>query len=109
MSSACNPYLAMAAYVKAGMDGVRKKLDPGEPNIGRNMYEMSAAQLKKRGVKVLPQNLGEALDALERDPVVQSALGEPLYREFLSVKREEWAQYNRTVSQWEVDRFLTAL
>ncbi|HJM42172.1 MAG: type III glutamate--ammonia ligase [Nitrospinota bacterium] len=109
VSAACNPYLAMAAYVKAGMDGVRKKFDPGEPNIGRNMYEMSAAQLKKRGVKVLPQNLGEALDALERDRVVQSALGEPLYHEFLSVKREEWAQYSRTVSQWEVDRFLTAL
>ncbi|MFQ5692637.1 MAG: type III glutamate--ammonia ligase [Nitrospinota bacterium] len=109
VSAACNPYLAMAAYVKAGMDGVRRKLDPGEPNLGENMYEISPAKLKRRGIGILPQNLGEALDALEKDKVVQSALGEPLYREFMAVKREEWAHYNRTVTGWEVNRFLTAL
>ncbi|MFQ5914125.1 MAG: type III glutamate--ammonia ligase [Nitrospinota bacterium] len=109
VSAACNPYLAMAAYVKAGMDGVRRKLDPGEPNIGENMYEVSAAELKKRRVGILPQSLGEALDALEKDEVVQSSLGGPLYNEFMAVKREEWAQYGRMVSPWEVDRFLTAL
>jgi glutamine synthetase len=109
VSAACNPYLAMAAYVKAGMDGVHRKLDPGEPNIGHNMYEMTPAQLKRRHVHVLPQSLGQALDALEKDKVIQSALGEPLYREFMAVKREEWALYTRNVSAWEVDRFLTAL
>ncbi len=109
VSAACNPYLAMAAYVNAGMDGVRRKLDPGEPNMGENMYEVSPAELKKRRVGILPQNLGQALDALEQDKVVQSALGEPLYREFMAVKREEWARYSRNVTRWEVDRFLTAL
>lgn len=109
VSAACNPYLAMAAYVKAGMDGVHRKLDPGEPNIGQNMYELTSEDLKRRRVGVLPQSLGEALDALESDKVVQSALGQSLYEEFMAVKRGEWVQYNRCVTQWEVDRFLTAI
>ena len=109
VSAACNPYLAMAAYVKAGMDGVHNKLDPGEPNIGQNMYELTARDLKRRNVQILPQSLGEALDALGDDKVVQSALGQPLFDEFMAVKRREWVQYNRCVTQWEVDRFLTAI
>jgi glutamine synthetase len=107
VSAACNPYLAMAAYVKAGLDGIRRKLDPGEPNIGQNMYEMDLAEIRRRKIGLVPQSLPEALDALEADPVIQSALGEPLYQEFMRLKRVEWFQYHRTVSPWEVDRYLT--
>ena len=105
MSSACNPYLAFAAYVAAGMDGVRRKLDPGAANTD-NMYDLSSAQIKKRGVDVLPQSLPEALNALASDKVVQDALG-PIYGEFAAVKSAEWNSYHSQVTQWEIDRYLT--
>ena len=105
VSSACNPYLAFAAYVAAGMDGVRRKLDPGVANTG-NMYDMSPAQVKKAGIGVLPQSLPEALAELANDKVVRDALG-PIYTEFHKVKSAEWDEYHSQVTQWEIDRYLT--
>jgi glutamine synthetase len=104
VSSAFNPYLALAAYVAAGLDGVRRKLDPGEPNTG-NMYGLTLEQMKRKRVKVLPQSLDEALDELERDEVVLGGLG-AIGAEFVRVKRAEWTEYHRTVSAWEVERYL---
>ncbi len=106
VSGAVNPYLGLAAFIKAGLDGIRRKLDPGEPNLG-NMYEMSLEEMKKRGIQVIPQSLLEALQSLEEDTVVQSALGSELAPEFIKVKRQEWVRYHNTVTQWEVDRYLT--
>ena len=105
MSSACNPYLAFAAYLAAGMDGVRRKLDPGEPNTD-NMYDLSPAQVKKRGIDVLPQSLSEALSELANDKVILAALG-PIYGEFTRVKSAEWDSYHGQITQWEIDRYLT--
>ena len=107
VSAAFNPYLAFAAYLSAGLDGIKRRLDPGEPNLG-NMYEMSLEEMARRKVRVLPQSLNEALDELERDPVIQAALG-PIYPEFLKLKRMEWNEYHRQVSAWEVKRYLTML
>jgi glutamine synthetase len=101
----CNPYLASAAILAAGMDGVEKKLDPGAPN-NTNLYEWSSADLKKAGIGVLPQNLNEALDALEEDEVLCNAIGKDLAEEFLRLKRMEWVEYQRHVSAWEVERYL---
>jgi glutamine synthetase len=107
VSAAFNPYLAFAAYVCAGLDGIARRLDPGKPNVG-NMYEMSLEEMTRRKIRVLPQSLTEALDELERDEVIQSALG-PIYPDFLKLKRMEWNDYHRTVSAWEVERYLTML
>lgn len=107
VSSAFNPYLGMAAYLYAGLDGIRRKLSPGEPNLG-NMYELSLEEMTQRNVRVLPQSLNEAVDELERDEVIQTALG-PIYPEFLKLKRMEWNDYHRQVSAWEVERYLTLL
>lgn len=107
VSAAFNPYLAFAAYAAAGLDGIRRKLDPGEPNLG-NMYGLSPEEMARRGIRVLPQSLDEALDELERDPVIQAGLG-PIYPEFLRLKRLEWNEYHRQVSAWEVERYLTML
>ena len=101
----CNPYLATAAILAAGMDGVDRKLEPGRP-INDNLYEWSPQQLKKAGVSLLPQNLGEALDAFAADKVLRAALGEALSAEFLSLKRMEWIEYSRHVSDWETSRYL---
>jgi glutamine synthetase len=105
VSAAANPYLAMSAFIAAGLDGIRGKLDPGEPNIGKNMYTLTLAEVKAE--RLLPQSLPEALDAFEKDPVIQGALGPELAKEFLAVKRQEWVRYHNTVSTWEIDRYLT--
>jgi glutamine synthetase len=101
----CNPYLATIAMLAAGLDGIENKLDPGEPN-NTNLYEWSHEQLKEAGIGVLPQNLNEALDALEEDSVLCQALGADLSKEFLRLKRMEWVEYQRHVSAWEVERYL---
>ena len=101
---AANPYLATAAVIAAGMDGVARKLDPGEPR-NSNLYTWSEADLKSAGIGLLPQNLGAALDALEADPVVCDALG-PVAQEFLKLKRMEWLEYQRHVSDWEIKQYL---
>lgn len=100
-----NPYLATIAILAAGMDGVERKLDPGDPN-NTNLYEWSPDQLKQAGIGVLPQNLDIALDALEADKVLTSAIGDDLAAEFIRLKRMEWIEYQRHVSSWEVERYL---
>jgi glutamine synthetase len=100
-----NPYLATAAILAAGMDGVERKLDPGKP-INENLYEWSPQKLKKAGVDLLPQNLVEALDEFEKDKVLRAALGEDVSQEFLTLKRMEWVEYMRHVSDWERDRYV---
>ena len=105
MSAACNPYLALAAYLAAGMDGVARRLDPGEPNL-TNMYELGLEEIARRGIRLLPQTLSEALGELRSDEVVQGALG-VIYDEFVELKEAEWKEYHRQVSQWELDRYLT--
>ena len=102
---ACNPYLASCAIAAAGMDGVRRKLDPGEPN-NTDLYTYSPEQIKKAGIGILPQTLGEAIDAFEADDVVRGALGDALAQEFIALKRMEWTEYSRSVSGWETDRYL---
>jgi len=101
---ACNPYLATAAVIAAGLDGIEHKLDPGEPH-NVNLYELSAAELKKEKISILPQNLHEALTALEKDKVIRDALS-PVADEFLKLKHMEWVEYMRHVSEWEIDSYL---
>jgi glutamine synthetase len=107
VSGSVNPYLGMAAFIAAGLDGIHRKLDPGEPNAGRNMYTLTLDEVKQGGVGLIPQSLPEALDTFEADPVIQGALGPELAAEFVKVKRQEWVKYHNTVSQWEIDRYLT--
>ncbi|MBI5615273.1 MAG: type III glutamate--ammonia ligase [Gammaproteobacteria bacterium] len=103
--SACNPYLAMAAVIAAGFDGIANAIDPGAPQ-NENLYELSKADLAARGIGVLPQNLGEAIAALEEDTFFVEALGAEIISEFIKVKRMEWIDYSRHVSDWEVNRYL---
>ena len=103
--SGCNPYLTTAALIAAGLDGIDRGLDPGKPqNI--NLYELSPEELAARGIKLLPQNLLEAVEALEGDEVVRQGLGDGLAREFIRLKRMEWTEYARHVSDWETRRYL---
>lgn len=101
---ACNPYLATAAVIAAGMDGIAHELDPGEPH-NVNLYDLPEAELKKQKIAILPQNLHEALTALEKDKVIRDALG-PVVDEFLRLKGMEWVEYMRHVSEWEIESYL---
>ena len=105
ISAGCNLYLALAAYLSAGLDGIRRRLDPGEPNL-TNMYDVGLEEIRRRGIRLLPYSLSDALDHLEEDSVVLDGLG-PIGPEFLRLKRSEWDQYHRQVGQWETDRYLT--
>jgi glutamine synthetase len=103
--AACNPYLVSAALIAAGLDGIDRKLDPGKAqNI--NLYELSPEELAAKGIKVLPQSLPEAIDALEKDTVICDGLGKDLAQEFIRLKRMEWTEYSRHVSDWESRRYL---
>jgi glutamine synthetase len=102
--SGCNPYLVHAAIIAAGLDGIERELDPGDPkNI--NLYALSEEERKEQGIDILPQNLNEALDALEADTVLTERLGKEIVGEFISVKRDEWMDYSRHVSDWELKRY----
>ncbi|MBS0266714.1 MAG: type III glutamate--ammonia ligase [Planctomycetes bacterium] len=105
VSSGCNPYLGLAAYLTAGLDGVARRLDPGPVNAG-NLYELTLSQIAERGIQTLPQSLREAVDALQSDEVVCSGLG-AIAREFIELKSREWESYDRQVTPWEVGQYLT--
>lgn len=101
----CNPYLVTAAIIAAGMDGVQRRLHPGAPN-NQNLYELSPDAIAQQGIGVLPQSLLEAIIALEQDEVVRDGLGSELAAEFIALKRMEWTEYARHVSDWETTRYL---
>jgi glutamine synthetase len=87
------------------MDGIARKLDPGDANKG-NLYELGLEEIARRGIRLLPQSLHEAIGELRKDEVVQSALG-PIYDEFVKLKDAEWLDYHGQVTKWEIDRYLT--
>tara|TARA_R110002167_G_scaffold9121_10_gene41589 strand:+ start:2714 stop:4045 length:1332 start_codon:yes stop_codon:yes gene_type:complete len=102
--SSCNPYLVHAALIAAGLDGIERELDPGTPhNI--NLYSLSEEERKAMGIDVLPQNLNEALNELEQNSVLRERLGEEIVDEFIKVKRKEWLDYSRHVSDWEIKQY----
>ncbi len=105
--AAANPYLATAALIAAGLDGIDRRLDPG-PEVTDDLFDCPLPQLRERGIGLLPQSLAQALKALEADAVIRGALGETLTQEFLRLKHEEWTQWSRHVTPWERDRYAAA-
>jgi glutamine synthetase len=105
VDSAVNPYLSMAALLVTMRDGLQRSLDPGPPEE-RNIYDAMAAG---KQVRRIPSTLGEALDALEADEVVRSALPGDMYRVFMHYKRDEWERFISTVTEWDVNEYLDVL
>lgn len=103
--SSANPYLALAGVIAAGLDGIESALEAGEP-VNEDVYEMAEARRAELGLKLLPQNLGQAAAALRADPVLAAALGEDFVKEFVSLKSAEWIEYSQHVSAWETARYL---
>ncbi|NWF99566.1 MAG: type I glutamate--ammonia ligase [Thermoanaerobaculaceae bacterium] len=103
----CNPYLAFTVMLAAGLDGIKRGLECGEP-VNRNIFEMSEREKRRLKIKQLPASLAEALDNLERDPVLEEALGSHIFSNFIRNKREEWHRYISMVHAWEHEQYMLA-
>ncbi len=101
----CNPYLALAVILAAGLDGMKNKMDCGEP-VNKNIFSMSGREKKRLKISALPDSLCAALDCMEKDETVKDALGEHVFNHFLLNKRREWEQYIKVIHPWEIDRYL---
>lgn len=101
----CNFYAAFAAILSAGLDGVRKEIEPPKP-VEDDVYEMSKEERAGRNIETLPENLGEALSELSKDECMREAFGNLFYEKFLETKSGEWKEFNRTVHEWEREKYL---
>jgi glutamine synthetase len=100
-----NTYLAFAAMIAAGLDGVERGLTLGDP-VEESLFEMDAATIAAKGIRELPGTMGEAIDELEKDSVIADALGDHVLTHYIEAKRAEWDEYRTQVSDWEVERYL---
>jgi len=101
----CNPYLAFAAIISAGLDGIKKKLAP-PASVPENIYHMNAGEREKAGIKSLPGSLAEALEQLKADPIITAALGEHVTSHYIAAKEAEWDAYRIRVHSWETEQYL---
>ena len=101
----CNFYVAYAGILAAGMDGIRRRIEPPHPTE-EDVYHMGEEERKEKGIGVLPANLGEALDELARDRYLRDSLGRKFCDKFLETKRREWRDFNTSVHEWERKRYL---
>ena len=101
----CNPYLAFAAMMASGLDGIENEIECGDP-VNRNIFEMSQREKKRLKIVQLPASLDEALDFLEKDTLLREALGDHIFNHFIFNKRTEWADYIKEIHNWELERYL---
>jgi len=101
----CNPYLAFAVMLSAGIDGIRNNLEPPEP-IEENIYQLDDESRVKKNINTLPTSLLEALEELKKDTLLQDVLGEHLYERYIDVKTKEWDEFKKQVTGWEIDTYL---
>jgi glutamine synthetase len=110
IDGSANPYLAAAAVLAAGLDGIAQRTDAGEPNA-ENLYAHSYEDLTALGMRTLPANLLEAIGELDRDDVLRAALGRGRAEDYVDyyarVKRGEWFRYHEQVTAWEIGEYLT--
>ncbi len=102
-----NTYLAFAAMLAAGLDGIEKGMKLADP-VEESLIEMTPERVIEKGIQELPGSLGEAIDALEQDEVIADALGDHVFTHYIEAKREEWDEYKTQVSEWERERYLEA-
>ncbi len=101
----CNPYLALAVMLQAGIDGIERGLTAPDP-VRENIYKFDETAREEYGIDTLPANLGEAIDVLETDEVILDALGDHIAEKFIEAKRAEFDDYRAAVSEWELDQYL---
>ncbi len=103
---ACNPYLALAGILAAGLDGIENKLEAPKP-VNENIYEMNSNERKRRKIVSLPADLKESVKIMEKSQLVKDVLGKHIFNKYINAKNEEWDSYRTQVTQWELDTYLT--
>ena len=107
--SGANPYLAFSAVMAAGMKGIEDELELGPSMEDSSLWHASRQELKEMGEAVLPESLGEAVELFAESELMRDVLGEHIHSFLVEAKREEWNEYQRHVSTWELDRYLGVL
>ena len=102
---ACNPYLAIAVCLAAGLDGIKRELTPPE-SVQKDIYEMTEQERVEAGIGNLPSNLYEAIQEMKKSEFVKKVLGEEVFNKYIRAKSEEWDEYTSQVTDWEIDRYL---
>ncbi len=101
----CNFYLAYASILNAGLDGIKRKLEPPQP-IEENIYKMTEEERIQRNINVLPGTLGESLQELASDKFLQEGMGQALYEKYMELKLKEWKEFCTFVHEWERKKYL---
>ena len=100
-----NPYLTLAVCLEAGLEGIRKQIEPPAA-VSENVFEMHLSQKHELGIESLPADLGEAIEQFEEDDYMKSVLGTHISEKYIEAKRAEWAEYRTQVTNWEIDHYL---
>lgn len=106
--AACNPYLAFACMLAAGMEGMEKGYEPVPP-VEENVFEMTPEERKKRNIGSLPSDINEAIKAAEGSPLLRKVFGDSLLEKFIENKKLEWERYRAQVSDYELNHYLPLL
>lgn len=101
----CNPYLALAVCLAAGLDGIKNKLTCPEP-VNKNNYKITASEVEDMGLERLPKNLYEAVTEFKKDKFIQEVLGKHISEEYAVLKMKEWQQYEEQITDWEINQYL---
>lgn len=102
----CNPYLALAVILAAGLDGIENRIEP-PASVDRNIYEMNESHRMEEGIECLPGSLREAIDEMKESKLVKEVLGNHIFEKYIEAKISEWDEYRTKVSAWEIDKYLT--
>jgi glutamine synthetase len=98
----------MAVILASGLDAIENKIDLVEP-INLNLFELSQPEREKLGVKNLPENLKEAIQLMQEDPLMRETLGDHIFTKFIELKEREWDDYSTAVTDWEIKRYLNTI
>lgn len=102
----CNPYLAIAAVLSAGLDGIKNKIQP-PPSTDKNIFEMTEAQRLEEGIEALPGSLEEAVKEMKKSELIKEVLGDHIFNKYVEAKSKEWDDYRTKITKWELEQYLT--
>lgn len=102
---ACNPYLAFAVMLAAGLDGVEKNMSLSEP-VEEDLYKFDEARLAAMNIETLPSSLHEAINELKNNKLMQDIMGRHLYNRYIDIKTKEWNEFKMQVTRWEIEKYL---
>jgi len=100
----CNPYLAFAVMLAAGLKGIEGKIEPPDP-VEEDVYGFDDRKLAKFYIKTLPEDLGEAIGEFKGSRFMRETLGEHVFNKYLEIKTTEWNAFQKSVTNWEIDRY----